>query len=55
MFFILKLVLLILVNKAYTYIKQDTEIILMPSWNRMDAKEVRAFYIVLFFDQKIIS
>ncbi|XP_012227150.1 A disintegrin and metalloproteinase with thrombospondin motifs 7-like [Linepithema humile] len=40
MFFILKLVLIILLNKTYTYIIQDTETILLPACYPTTAKKI---------------
>ncbi|XP_067214568.1 A disintegrin and metalloproteinase with thrombospondin motifs 7-like isoform X2 [Linepithema humile] len=40
MFFILKLVLIFLLNKTYAYITQDIERILLPTWNSTSAKEI---------------
>nr|XP_012230667.1 PREDICTED: uncharacterized protein LOC105676986 [Linepithema humile] len=40
MFFILKLVLITLLNETYAYITQDTETILLPAWNPTGAKEI---------------
>jgi hypothetical protein len=48
MFLILELVLIILLNKTYAYITQDSEIILLPAWNPTDAKEVRSFYCLFY-------
>ncbi|XP_012228906.2 A disintegrin and metalloproteinase with thrombospondin motifs adt-2-like isoform X1 [Linepithema humile] len=40
MFLILKLALIILINKTNAYITQDIEIILLPAWNPTGAKEI---------------
>ncbi|XP_012232663.2 A disintegrin and metalloproteinase with thrombospondin motifs adt-2-like isoform X1 [Linepithema humile] len=40
MFLILKLTIIILLNKTYAHITQDSEIILLPSWNSINAKEI---------------
>ncbi|XP_012227290.1 A disintegrin and metalloproteinase with thrombospondin motifs 2-like [Linepithema humile] len=40
MFFILKLMLIILLNKSYAYIIQDTETILLPAWYPTSAKKI---------------
>ncbi|XP_012230637.1 A disintegrin and metalloproteinase with thrombospondin motifs 7-like [Linepithema humile] len=40
MFFILKLVLIILLNETYAYITQNTETTLLPAWYPTDAKKI---------------
>ncbi|XP_012229234.2 A disintegrin and metalloproteinase with thrombospondin motifs adt-2-like isoform X1 [Linepithema humile] len=40
MFLLLKFTLIILINKTYAYITQDSEIILLPAWNPTGAKEI---------------
>jgi len=48
MFLTLLLVLIILLNNTYTYIKQDNEITLLPACNPTGAKEV-IFIILIFY------
>jgi len=43
------LVLIILLNKMYAYIPQDSEIILLPAWNLTGTKEVRLLYCGVLF------
>lgn len=48
MFFIFKLMLIILLNETYAYkITQEVEIILLPALN-LTTKEVREFYCTAF-------
>jgi len=49
MFFILKLMLVILLNETYAYITQDIETILLPTLNSTSAEEVREFYCVALY------
>lgn len=51
MLFILKLILIILLNKTSAYITQNNiETIILPTWNSTDRKEVRVFYYTALFN-----
>jgi len=45
----LKLILIIFINKTYALITRDNEIILLPTWNPMRTKEVRISYGTILF------
>jgi len=49
MFLILNVILIILFNKTYAYITQDSEIILLPAWNPTGTKVVRFLYFSVLF------
>ena len=42
--FLLKLVLMILLNETYAYATQDTQTILLPAWKPTAANNVRIIY-----------
>jgi len=55
MIIVLKVILMILIHKTYAYIKQDSEIILLPAWNPTGLDEVRAFHYTFLFNAQRLN